>query len=185
MNYVRVGSKVPATVWKTRVRDETIKSQNPYKWENMTSGSVFDNKRVLVFSLPGAFTPTCSTYQLPGYEDNADAFYSAGIDEIYVISVNDAFVMNRWAQTVVQEGLNNVKIIPDGNGDFTKAIKMDCEFNNRGFGMRSWRYAMVVDNGVITNWFEEPGKCRDSEADPYEVTSPEYVLNAITVDINK
>ena len=177
---------VPNTPWKTRVRDDSISGDNPFKWQDLANVDVFAHKRVLVFSLPGAFTPTCSTMQLPGFEENADAFYSAGIEDIYCISVNDSFVMNRWGQTVVEGGLQNVKLLPDGNGDFTAGMDMLVDKTHIGFGQRSWRYAMVVDKGIITHWFEEPGfNQTGTDSDPYGETSPENVLNAITIDMHQ
>ena len=176
----KVGVRVPDVTFKTRVRDESVGGENPFRWQDMTTADYFAGKKVVVFSLPGAFTPTCSTYQLPGFENNAQQFYDAGVDAIYCISVNDSFVMNRWAASVRAEGLRNVKVIPDGNAEFTEGLDMLVTFNNRGFCSRSWRYAMIVDDGVITHWFEEPGKCNDCDSDPYGETSPENVLAALT-----
>jgi peroxiredoxin len=172
----KVGTTVPQVTFKTRVRDESIGGDNPFRWQDVTTDDYFAGKRVVVFSLPGAFTPTCSTYQLPGFEDKAETFYNHGIDEIYCISVNDSFVMNKWAQQVVDGGLKNVKVIPDGSGTFTEQMGMLVDKDNLGFGKRSWRYAMIVDNGVITHMFEEPGKCDNHPEDPYGESSPENVL---------
>lgn len=183
----KVGTKVPDCTFRIRVRDDSIEGDNPFRWEDKTTADYFAGKRVVVFSLPGAFTPTCSTYQLPGFENNAQQFYDAGIDEIYCISVNDSFVMNRWAQTVRAEGLRHIKVIPDGNGEFTEGMDMLSCFTARGFGCRSWRYAMIVNDGVIETWFEEPGRLDCSfdndperDNDPYGETSPENVLAALT-----
>lgn len=140
------------------------------------SSELFDNKRVVIFSLPGAFTPTCSAYQLPGFEEKYDEFRSLGIDAIYCISVNDGFVMNAWAQ---DQNIKNVKLIPDGNSDFTRAMGQLVTKTNLGFGQRSWRYSAVVTDGIIEKLFEEPGKCDNADSDPYEVTTPENVLNYI------
>lgn len=176
----KVGTTVPAVTFKTRVRDESIGGPNPFRWQDMTTDDYFKDKKVVVFSLPGAFTPTCSTYQLPGFENNAEDFYNKGIDSIYCISVNDSFVMNRWAATIRAEGLQQVKVIPDGNGEFTEKMGMIVCKTHLGFGMRSWRYAMVVDNGVVTHWFEEPGINQDgSDSDPYGETSPENILSKL------
>jgi peroxiredoxin len=176
----KVGTTVPAVTFKTRVRDESIGGPNPFRWQDMTTDDYFKDKKVVVFSLPGAFTPTCSTYQLPGFENNAEDFYNKGIDAIYCISVNDSFVMNRWAATIRAEGLQQVKVIPDGNGEFTEKMGMIVCKTHLGFGMRSWRYAMVVDNGVVTHWFEEPGINQDgSDSDPYGETSPENILSKL------
>ena len=137
---------------------------------------LFDVKRVVVFSLPGAFTPTCSAYQLPGFEEMYDQFIASGIDEIYCISVNDAFVMNAWAK---DQGIKRVKLIPDGNGEFTSGIGMLVKKFNLGFAMRSWRYAAVIDNGMIEKMFVESGKCDNAEEDPYVETTPDKVLEYV------
>jgi thioredoxin-dependent peroxiredoxin len=165
---------VPSVVFKTRVRDESIGGSNPYRWEDVTSFDLFAGKRVVLFSLPGAFTPTCSTYQLPGFEENFEKFRALGIDEIYCISVNDAFVMNCWA---AQQKIENIKMIPDGTGRFTREMRMNVQKDNLGFGERSWRYACVINNGLIEQWFVEPGIEDNCDEDPYGETSPENVLN--------
>ena len=164
---------VPAVTFKTRVRDDSIEGTNPYRWQDVTSYDYFANKRVVMFSLPGAFTPTCSTYQLPGFEQNYEHFKALGIDEIYCVSVNDAFVMNKWAY---DQGLQNVKVIPDGSGLFTANMNMLVQKDNLGFGVRSWRYAVIVDNGQIVKWFIEPGIEHNCATDPYGETSSENVL---------
>ena len=166
--------RVPDVTFKTRVRDESIGGDNPYRWQDVTSEDLFAGKSVIVFSLPGAFTPTCSTYQLPGFEMMFPAFKVKGVDEIYCISVNDSFVMNAWAKG---QKLENVKVIPDGSGEFTEAMGMLVQKDNLGFGARSWRYAMHVVDGAIVKIFEEPGREDNCETDPYEVTSPENVLS--------
>ena len=169
-----IGRQVPNVTFKTRVRDESVGGSNPYRWQDMTTADYFANKRVVVFSLPGAFTPTCSTYQLPGFEKGFTDFTAHGIDNIYCMSVNDSFVMNAWAK---QQDLKNVKVIPDGSGQFTRLMGMLVDKDNLGFGARSWRYAMVVNDGVIEAWFEEPGREDNHGADPYGESSPETVLN--------
>lgn len=172
-----IGQNIPDVVLKTRVRDESIGGDNPFKWEDVSTGEFFKNKKVVVFSLPGAFTPTCSTFQLPTFEKMFDEFKAEGVDEIVCMSVNDAFVMFQWGK---QQGVKNVKLLPDGSGNFTRRMGMLINKDHLGFGMRSWRYGMVVDNGKITHWFEEPGINDDgSDADPYGETSPENILKAI------
>lgn len=141
-----------------------------------TSAELFNNKRVVIFSLPGAFTPTCSAYQLPGFEENYDEFTALGIDAIYCLSVNDGFVMNAWEQ---DQNIQKVKLIPDGNAYFTRSMGMLVRKSNLGFGDRSWRYAMVVDNGVIEKLFVEDGMCDNADTDPYEASSPEAVLEYV------
>lgn len=167
------GLPVPAVTFKTRVRDDSIEGPNPFRWEDKSSDDYFKGKRVVLFSLPGAFTPTCSTYQLPGYENGFADFAAEGIDEIYCMSVNDSFVMNKWA---IDQGIQNVKVIPDGSGEFTRKIGMLVNKDNLGFGPRSWRYAAVINDGVIEGWFEEPGRMDDCPEDPYGNSSPETVL---------
>lgn len=143
-----------------------------------TSQELFANKRVLLFSLPGAFTPTCSAYQLPGFEERYDEFRNLGIDDIYCISVNDGFVMNAWAQ---DQNIKNVKLIPDGNAYFTRAMGQLVAKTNLGFGERSWRYAAVVNDGMIEKLFVEKGQRDNADNDPYERTTPEYVMNYLKV----
>jgi len=142
-------------------------------WVETNTDTYFKNKRVIVFSLPGAFTPTCSNQQLPGYEKQASVFKAHGIDEIYCMSVNDSFVMNAWA---AEQKLENVKVIPDGNGQFTEEMGMLVSKKDKCFGSRSWRYAMIVVNGVIEQMFVEPDKRNDTPEDPYGMSSPENVL---------
>ena len=142
-------------------------------WVDTNTNTYFKDKRVVVFSLPGAFTPTCSNQQLPGYEKQASVFKAHGIDEIYCISVNDSFVMNAWA---ADQKLENVKIIPDGNGQFTEEMGMLVSKKDKCFGFRSWRYAMIINNGKIEQVFIEPGKEDDLADDPYGISSPENVL---------
>ncbi len=164
---------VPSVVFKTRVRDDSIEGPNPYRWEDKTTFDYFAGKRVVLFSLPGAFTPTCSTYQLPGFEEKYAEFKALGIKEIYCISVNDAFVMNCWAK---MQKIKKVKMIPDGAAEFTRKMEMNVRKDNLGFGERSWRYACVVNNGKIEKWFIEPGFEDNAAEDPYGETSPENVL---------
>lgn len=172
-NWSQPPAIVPSVVFKTRIRDESIDGPNPYRWEDKTSFDYFANKRVVLFSLPGAFTPTCSTYQLPTFEEKYDEFKELGIDEIYCMSVNDAFVMNGWAK---EQGIEKVKVIPDGSGVFTGQMGMLVCKDNLGFGLRSWRYAAIIDNGTIEKLFIEPGQGDNISEDPYDVTSPERIL---------
>lgn len=168
-----IGKIVPDITFHTRVRDDRLGGDNPYRWQDVTTSDIFDGKKVILFSLPGAFTPTCSTYQLPDFEMLYPAFVTKGIDAIYCMSVNDTFVMNAWAK---QNNLKNVKVIPDGSGNFTRAMDMLVTKDNLGFGLRSWRYAMIVNNGVIEKMFVEEGKRNEADDDPYEVTSPQHIL---------
>ncbi|AZV19359.1 peroxiredoxin [Mesorhizobium sp. M7A.F.Ca.CA.001.09.2.1] len=167
---------VPLVTFRTRVRDESIGGPNPYRWENKTSDDYFGGKRIILFSLPGAFTPTCSTFQLPDFEKLYDQFLELRIDAIYCVSVNDAFVMNAWGKSL---GLQKIELIPDGSGEFTRKMGMLVAKDNLGFGMRSWRYAALIDDGVVEQWFEEEGFCDNCETDPYGVSSPQNVLDKL------
>ena len=141
-----------------------------------TTADLFDGKRVVIFSLPGAFTPTCSAYQLPGFEDKYDEFTALGIDAIYCLSVNDGFVMNAWGK---DQGIEKVTLVPDGNAYFTRSMGMLVSKSNLGFGDRSWRYAAVVDNGIIEKLFIEDGKSDNASTDPYVETTPEKVFEYV------
>lgn len=166
---------VPDTVFFMRERDESIGGDNPFKWVLKTSKDIFLNKRTLIFSLPGAFTPTCSTFQVPGFEKAYDEILSLGIDEVYVVSVNDAFVMRKW---LIDQGVEKIKALPDGNGDFTEGMGMLVDKRNLGFGKRSWRYAAVVGEDMqVERWFVEDGKMDNCPGDPYCESSPEMVLD--------
>ena len=144
-------------------------------WTTKTTDDFFKGKKVVVFSLPGAFTPTCSTYQLPGFETNYNKIKEMGVDEVYCISVNDAFVMNKWAK---DQCVERVKVIPDGNALFTQMMGMLVDKRHLGFGQRSWRYAAVINDGVVEAWFEEPGKNNSSDDDdPFEVSDVDTMIN--------
>ena len=171
-----IGKKVPDVTFHTRVRDESIGGSNPYRWQEVTTDEYFKGKRVVLFSLPGAFTPTCSTFQLPDFEKLYPEFQELGIDEVYCLAVNDAFVMNAWGR---HNNLQHVKLIPDGNGEFTRKMGMLVAKYNLGFGMRSWRYAAVVNDGVIEKWFEDKGFSDNCETDPYGESSPQNILKVL------
>jgi peroxiredoxin len=170
-------SQIPDVTLKTRVRDETIEGPNPFRWEDMRVRDAFAGKKVVVFSLPGAFTPTCSNEQCPAFERLYDDFKAAGVDEVYCIAVNDAFVMYQWGKNL---GLAKIKLLPDGSGHFTRRMGMLINKDHLGFGQRSWRYAMVVDDNEVTSWFEEPGiNDTGEDNDPYGESAPEKVLEAV------
>lgn len=167
---------VPDTTFKTRIRDESIGGDNPFKWQDTTTADLFAGKRVVLFSLPGAFTPTCSSSHLPRYEALYEEFKAAGIDDVICLSVNDAFVMYQWGKT---QGAKNVRLLPDGNGEFTRKMGMLVNKDNLGFGSRSWRYAMVVNDGQIEQMFVEPGFSDNAGDDPFEVSDADTVLTWI------
>ena len=161
-----VADRVPRVVFKTRVRDESVGGDNPFVWKDVTTDDIFGGRRVVVFSLPGAFTPTCSSTHLPGFESKYDDLRAKGVDEVYCLSVNDAFSMFQWAK---QLQVQKVKMLPDGNGEFTQAMGLTMDGSKFGLGTRSQRYAMVVEDGTIKHLFvEKPGA--------FEVSSAEYVL---------
>ncbi len=164
---------LPNVNFKIRVRDESIGGENPFKWEEKNTNDFFKGKKIIIFSLPGAFTPTCSTFQLPDFNKLYNEFKSLGIDDIYCISVNDSFVMNAWAKS---QNIDNIKVIPDGNGDFTRQMGMLVNKNNLGFGQRSWRYAAIIDDCKIMETFIEPGFEDNCNEDPYEMSSPQNIL---------
>jgi len=165
----REGQRVPNVIFHTRVGND---------WKDVSTDELFKGKTVVVFSLPGAFTPTCSSTHLPRYNELAPAFAANGVDSILCVSVNDTFVMNEWAQD--QEAANLV-MIPDGNGDFTEGMGMLVDKLDLGFGRRSWRYSMLVKDGVIEKMFIEP----QEPGDPFKVSDADTMLDYINKDAKK
>lgn len=168
-----MNNRVPSATFKTRVRNEALGGPNPFEWKNVTSADLFDNKKVVVFSLPGAFTPTCSTSHLPRYEALYEEFIGQGVDAIICVSVNDAFVMYQWGKS---QNAKNVFLLPDGNAEFTRKMGMLVDKSNLGFGPRSWRYSMYVENGEIKQLFSEPGFEDNCPTDPFEVSDADTML---------
>jgi peroxiredoxin len=171
-----MSNRVPQVVFKTRVRDESVEGPNPFRWQDVSSDDIFTGKRVVLFALPGAFTPTCSATHLPGYEASYEAFKEAGIDEVYCLSVNDAFTMFQWGKHL---GVEKVRLLPDGCGHFTKGMGMLVAKDNLGFGQRSWRYSMLVEDGEIKKVFAEPGQMDNCPEDPFEVSDAGTILTYI------
>ena len=165
---------VPEVTFKTRVRDESAGGPNPFRWQPVTSSELFNGKRVVLIALPGAFTPTCSSTHLPRYDELYEEFKKLGVDEIYCLSVNDAFVMYQWGKNL---GVKNIKLIPDGSGEFTRKMGMLVHKDNLGFGLRSWRYSAFIDNGEIKKLFAEPGFADNCEIDPFEVSDADTMLS--------
>ncbi len=165
---------VPQATFQTRVRNDALGGTNPYEWRELTTDDVFKGKKIVLFSLPGAFTPTCSTSHLPRYEELHDAFKAQGVDRVVCLSVNDAFVMFQWGRS---QKADNVFLLPDGNGEFTRKMGMLVDKSNLGFGMRSWRYAMVVVDGEIEKMFIEEGFMDNCPDDPFEVSDADTVLD--------
>ena len=159
---------IPSADFVQRVAGEFVRQ---------TSDDLFKGKKVVVFSLPGAFTPTCSEQQLPAYEEMYDRFKQAGVDEVYCVSVNDGFVMNAWAKEL---GVEKVKLLADGNADFTDSMGMLCTKRAKGFANRSWRYSLYAVNGIVQEAFIEPGfNHKDEDDDPYTCTDPETMIQII------
>ena len=166
--------------FKFRVGDSDEKGGCTFiggEWKDVTTNELFKGKKIVLFSLPGAFTPTCSGQQLPSYDEMYNQFKDKGIDDVYCISVNDAFVMNAWARDL---GIKNIKMIPDGCGTFTRSMGMLVNKPKQGFGMRSWRYSALINDGVVEKFNEEPGINNfSSDDDPYEVSDPETMLKSL------
>ncbi len=154
------GQRVPAVSFQ--VRDGA-------RWKTVTTDDLFAGKKVVLFSLPGAFTPTCSSSHVPRYEQLFDAFKKAGVDDILCMSVNDTFVMNAWK---VDQGAERITFVPDGNGEFTRAMGLLVDKADLGFGPRSWRYSMLVDDGIVQKMFIEP----EQPGDPFEVSDADTML---------
>lgn len=155
---------VPKVTFKTR--RETDEAPG-FEWHDLTSEDMFTGKRVVLFALPGAFTPTCSSTHLPGYEMEYDKLKELGMDEVYCLSVNDTFVMNSWMSS---QEVTKVKPVPDGAGEFTRRLGFLVDKSNIGFGMRSWRYSMIINDGVVEQMFVEPGLSDNGDGDPFEVS---------------
>ena len=167
---------VPQVTFKTRVRDESVEGENPFRWQDVTTQDVFAGKKIVLFALPGAFTPTCSSTHLPGYEKHHEDFLAQGVDDVYCLSVNDAFSMFQWAK---QLDIHKVKMLPDGNADFTRLMGMLVKKQNLGFGDRTWRYSMLVIDGEIQQVFSEPGKMDNCPDDPYTCSDAETMLKFV------
>jgi peroxiredoxin len=167
------GNNVPQVTFKTRVRDESVGGSNPFRWQDLTTDDIFKGKNIVIFALPGAYTPTCSSTHVPGFEADYDDYKTLGVDEVICLSVNDAFVMYNWKKHL---GVEKVFMLPDGNADFTRAMGMLVKKNNLGFGDRSWRYSMHVVDGVIKKMFVEVGKADNYAADPFEVSDSPTML---------
>ena len=165
----RTGNRVPQVTFRTR---------RGHEWVDVTTDEVFTGKTVVVFSLPGAFTPTCSSSHVPRYNQLVPAFRSHGVDTVVCISVNDAFVMNEWQKT---QNADSITFLPDGNGEFSAGMGMLVDKNNLGFGKRSWRYSMLVKNGVVAKMFIEP----DLPGDPFEVSDADTMLRYLAPNASR
>lgn len=164
---------VPNVTFKTRVRDENVEGPNKFDWKDLTTDEIFKGKKVVLFALPGAFTPTCSTTHLPRYEELYADFKAEGVDEVICLSVNDAFVMYQWG---LHQGRENVFLLPDGSGEFSRKMGMLVNKDNLGFGYRSWRYSMLVNDGKIEKMFTEADFGDMCPTDPFEVSDADTML---------
>ncbi|NHN39263.1 glutathione peroxidase [Pseudomaricurvus alcaniphilus] len=164
----REGQAVPQVTFRTRQGNE---------WVNVTTDDLFANKKVILFALPGAFTPTCSSTHLPRFNELAPVFAKEGVDDIICLSVNDAFVMEAWQK---DQDADKIHFLPDGNGDFSRGMGMLVNKTDLGFGERSWRYSMLVVNGVIEKQFIEA----DVPGDPFKVSDADTMLNYINAKAN-
>jgi len=167
---------VPDTIFHLRVRNPALPGPNPFEWKLVRGFDLFAGRRVVVFGLPGAFTPTCTNSQCPEFEALYDKMREF-VDEVYCTSVNDAFVMRKWAESM---RVTKVQMLPDGNGDFARGMGMLVDKSNLGFGARSWRYAMVVNNAAVEAMFEEGGKMDLNPGDLYAVSTPANVLRYLS-----
>lgn len=163
--------RVPMVTFKTRVTSDDAPG---FVWKDVSTVDLFKGKRVALFALPGAFTPTCSSTHLPGYEEGYKELRELGIDEVYCLSVNDSFTMNAWFQSM---GITQVKPIPDGSGEFTRKMGFLVNKDNLGFGQRSWRYSMVVNDGVVEMMWVEAGMSDNCPTDPFEVSDQETMAD--------
>tara|TARA_B100000123_G_C25730808_1_gene429153 strand:- start:1004 stop:1615 length:612 start_codon:yes stop_codon:yes gene_type:complete len=171
--HLKEGNNAPKVKLQCRKRDPKVKGPNKFCWNEINTKDLYKDRRIIIFGLPGAFTPTCSTTHLPGYEKKYDEIRRLGIDEIYCLSVNDAFVMFNWCKKLK---VKKVQILPDGNASFTKKMGLLVTKRNLGFGKRSWRYSMIVNNGIIEKIFIEKGLTNDCITDPFEISDADTMI---------
>ncbi len=169
-----IDNQLPNACFKTRVRNDALGGPNPFEWKERDTADIFGGKKVVLFALPGAFTPTCSSTHLPGYEAAYDDFKALGVDEVVCLSVNDAFSMFQWGK---QLGIEKVFLLPDGNGEFTRKMGMLVNKSNLGFGYRSWRYSLYAEDGKVRKLFAEPGFSDNCQSDPFEVSDAGTMLS--------
>ena len=165
--------QVPDAVFHTRVRNKALGGDNPFEWQALTTADVFADKRIVLFALPGAFTPACSDSHLPGYERLHDDFTALGIDRVICLAVNDAFVMFQWAKS---RDIEKIFMLPDGNGEFTRKMGMLVDRSDHGMGLRSWRYSMLVEDCAIRQIFAEPGLRDNPDGVPLDRSSAKIML---------
>ena len=160
------------------IPEVTFRTRSDGQWHDVGTAEIFAGKTVVVFSLPGAFTPTCSSSHVPRYQELAPTLKSHGVDEIVCVSVNDGFVMEAWQ---ADQQADRIRFLPDGNGDFTRQMGMLVDKRELGFGPRSWRYSMLVVDGVVKRMFVEPEK----PGDPFEVSDADTMLDYVAPDATR
>lgn len=168
---------LPNVTFKTRVETDELPG---FTWKDLSTTEISLGKRIAIFALPGAFTPTCSSTHLPGYEEAYQDLKNLGIDEVYCLSVNDSFTMNSWFKSM---GVEKVKALPDGSAQFTRKMGMLVTKDNLGFGMRSWRYSMVVNDGNIEQVWAEPGLMDECPSDPFLVSDAQTMIEWLKSNI--
>lgn len=167
-------TRVPDALFRTRLRNPALPGPNPYEWRDVTTAEIFAGKRIVLFAVPGAFTPACSETHLPGFEQHYDAFTALGVDEVICLSVNDAFIMHQWARS---QNIEKIRMLPDGNGEFSRKMGMLVDRSSTGMGLRSWRYAMLVEDGTITQLFAEPDLRDNPTGVPVTVSDAQTMLD--------
>lgn len=165
--------RVPQVTFHTRVRNPALEGPNPFEWKDVTTDDIFRGRRIVLFAVPGAFTPACSESHLPGYEAAYDDFRALGVDEVICLSVNDAFILFQWAKA---QGIEKVRMLPDGNGEFSRLMGMLVDRSAQGMGLRSWRYSMLVEDGRIVKLFAEPGLRDNPPGVPVQVSDAGTML---------
>ncbi|MCU0815863.1 MAG: peroxiredoxin [Cypionkella sp.] len=164
---------VPQVTFHTRVRNPALEGPNPFEWKDVTTDDIFKGRRIVLFAVPGAFTPACSESHLPGYEAAYDDFRALGVDEVICLSVNDAFILFQWAKA---QGIEKIRMLPDGNGEFSRLMGMLVDRSAQGMGLRSWRYSMLVEDGRIVKLFAEPGLRDNPPGVPVQVSDAGTML---------
>lgn len=165
--------RVPQVTFHTRIRNPALEGPNPFEWRDVTTDDIFRGRRIVLFAVPGAFTPACSESHLPGYEAACDDFRALGVDEVICLSVNDAFILFQWAKA---QGIEKVRMLPDGNGEFSRLMGMLVDRSAQGMGLRSWRYSMLVEDGRIVKLFAEPGLRDNPPGVPVQVSDAGTML---------
>jgi len=163
--------RVPHVVFRCRVPTQAMPG---HKWQDLTTQEIFTGRRTAIFAVPGAFTPTCTSTHLPGFEEKYFELRAQGIDDVYCVSVNDSYVMNAWFNHL---GIQNVKALPDGTGEFARKMGFLIDKSNLGFGMRSWRYSAVIRDNVVEMMWVEPGFRDNSDEDPFVTSDANTMLD--------